>query len=331
MVLLLLFYSIPSFLVFVIPISVMMSIILTFLKMSKNNEIIALNSCGISIYKLLIPVAVFSVIGALFTYYSISYAMPWGRISFKNTVYEIATSNISVALTERTFNDSFNNVMLYINEIDKKSGELNDIFIEDKRTKNIISSVIAPKGELFIEKDKKTFHIRLYDGIINYTDINNNSAHSIKFDDYDIRLNAKKIDASNVIKPKNIKEMSLQELFFNLNKSKNKKDSFYCSLLVEIHKKFALPFACIALGLLAVSLGIQAKEIKKSFGVVGGLIVFILYYLLLSAGVVFGEAGIYPPAIGIWAPNFIAAGIGMYLLIKASGAGLIKKHNKKNI
>ncbi|MBW1615277.1 MAG: LPS export ABC transporter permease LptF [Deltaproteobacteria bacterium] len=331
MVLLLLFYSIPYFLVFVIPISVMTSIILTFLKMSKNNEIIALNSCGISIYRLIMPVAVFSVLGALFTYYAIAYAMPWGRVSFKNTVYEIAASNISVALTERTFNDSFNDVMLYVNKIDKKSGELSDIFIEDKRTKNIISSVIAPKGELLIEKNKKVFHIKLYDGVINYTDINNNTAHSIRFADYDIRLNAKKMGADKLVKRKKIKEMGLRELFFNLNKSKDKKDTFYYSLLIEIHKKFALPFACIALGLLAIPLGIQAKNIKKSFGVAGGLLVFILYYLLLSAGVVFGEAGIYPPALGMWTPNFIAVCIGVCLLIKISGTGLIKKDQKKKI
>ena len=72
------------------------------------------------------------------------------------------------------------------------------------------------------------------------------------------------------------------------------------------------------MGFLAVPLGIQAKEIKKSFGVVAGLIVFILYYLLLSAGVVFGEAGIYPPAIGIWTPNFIVVGIGTYMFVKTS-------------
>jgi lipopolysaccharide export system permease protein len=43
----------------------------------------------------------------------------------------------------------------------------------------------------------------------------------------------------------------------------------------------------------------------------------LLFYLLLSAGKVYGEVGILPPAIGMWAPNFIMAGLGIYLFHRA--------------
>jgi len=38
------------------------------------------------------------------------------------------------------------------------------------------------------------------------------------------------------------------------------------------------------------------------------------YYLLLSAGLVFGEAGVYPPLIGMWVPNIVTGAVGLYLL-----------------
>ena len=41
---------------------------------------------------------------------------------------------------------------------------------------------------------------------------------------------------------------------------------------------------------------------------------FILYYVLLSIGFVFGESGLYPPLLGIWVPNLVIGGIGIYLL-----------------
>jgi lipopolysaccharide export system permease protein len=38
----------------------------------------------------------------------------------------------------------------------------------------------------------------------------------------------------------------------------------------------------------------------------------------LSAAFVFGEAGIYPPRIGVWVPNLVLGGIGIYLLRQAA-------------
>ena len=46
---LILVYSIPHFLVFVLPMSVMLAILLTLMRMSSENEIIALKSSGVSI------------------------------------------------------------------------------------------------------------------------------------------------------------------------------------------------------------------------------------------------------------------------------------------
>jgi len=45
-----------------------------------------------------------------------------------------------------------------------------------------------------------------------------------------------------------------------------------------------------------------------------GLVLFLLYYLMLSAGWVFGETGVYPPMIGMWLPNVVMGGLGLFLL-----------------
>jgi lipopolysaccharide export system permease protein len=87
---------------------------------------------------------------------------------------------------------------------------------------------------------------------------------------------------------------------------------------VEFHKKFSIPFACIALGILAVPLGIQSSSSRKSAGLGIGLIAFLIYYLLLSAGLVFSEAGNLSPVVGMWIPNFIMGGLGIYLLFKSA-------------
>ena len=52
-------FTMPFFLQFIITMSVMMAVLLTFLKMSTDNEIIALKAGGVSLYRLLPPVFLF--------------------------------------------------------------------------------------------------------------------------------------------------------------------------------------------------------------------------------------------------------------------------------
>ena len=315
-VLLLLIYSMPHFLEFVIPMSVMTTVLLTFFRLSSDNEIVALKAGGMSIYELLPPVLLFCLIGCILTGFMTIYGLPWGRLSFKNLTYEVASSNVNIGMKERTFNDNFEGVMLYINKIDLKNKALIDIFIEDQRTKNIISTVVAPRGKMSCEPDKLLFHLQLYNGTINQVDIERRTVHSINFDTYDINLDLKKSVPTKKGR-KDEKEMSLAELSEYLKDSVNKDAKYYASL-IEFHRKFSIPFACFALGLLGIPLGIQSKFTKRAFGLGFGLIFFLLYYLMLSAGWVFGEAGVYPPLIGMWMPNIVTGGIGLYLFARTA-------------
>jgi len=313
-VMLLLIYSMPHFLEFVIPMSTMMAVLLTFFRLSSDNEIVALKAGGVSIYKLLPPVLLFCLIGCMLTGFITIYGLPWGRLSFKKLTYEVALSNVNIGIKERTFNDNFEGVMLYMNKIDLKNKTLMDIFIEDQRTKNIISTVVAPRGEIYSEPDKLLFHLRLHNGTINQVDIDNKTVHSITFDTYDINLDLKK-SVTTKKRRKDEKEMSIADLNKYLKDTVNK-DARYYANLIEFHRKFSIPFACFALGFLGVPLGVQSKSAKRAFGLGFGLFFFLLYYLMLSAGWVFGEAGVYPPLIGMWMPNIVIGGIGLYLFAR---------------
>lgn len=312
-VLLMLIYCMPSFLVFVIPMSVMMAVLLAFLRLSNDYEIVALKASGVNLYKLLPPVLVFCFIGFLATGFMCLNGSPWGRLSFKNLLFETVRSNIHIGLKGRTFNDSFKGVMLYVNKIDSKDKTLTDIFIEDRRTSGMLSTIVAPKGEFFCDPERLAFQLRLYSGIINQLTEDKKTVHSVKFDTYDFYLDLAKILSPAKDGRKSRKEMSLSELRQSLHEVTKNDANYYLSLM-EYHKKFSIPFACFVLGFVAVPLGIQSKSAKRSFGIVLGLFFFLFYYTLLSAGWVLGEAGICPPIVGMWAPNIIIGSIAAYLL-----------------
>ena len=191
-VLTLVFFSMPWFLMFIIPMSVMLAVVLTFLRMSADNEIVALKSCGLSVYGLLPPVLIFSLAGFLVTLFMTLYGVPKAKATVEDMVLEMAASNVTIGLKERNFNDAFKDVMLYINEIDLNQKKLIDIFIEDKRQRNMISTVVAPEGRLFSEPGKYIFHLVLSNGTIHQTNLKNHSANSIRFDTYKLSLDLKK-------------------------------------------------------------------------------------------------------------------------------------------
>lgn len=314
---LMLMFSLPYFFVYIIPMSVMMAVLLAFLRLSNDNEVIALKAGGISVYRFLPPVMTFGLVCALFTGFMAVYGMPWGRSAYKRLAFEVVRSNFNLGLKERRFNDSFEGVMFYVNKIEPASGTLVDIFIDDHRKEGSRVAVTAPKGFLFQGENDYRFILRLYNGAINQVRLADGSAHLIRFDTYDLQLDLNSAVGHARAGAKNEKEMSLGELTAHLDAAKDH-DKRYYSVLIEFHRKFSIPFACVVLAVLAVPLGIQTQTARRSAGIGIGLVAFLIYYLLLSAGLVLGESGTVPPVIGLWAPNFVMGAAGAWLLVKTA-------------
>jgi lipopolysaccharide export system permease protein len=308
-------FTLPWFLMFIIPMSVMMAVLLTFLRMSNDNEIVALKSCGLSVYRLLPPVLIFAMFGCFLTAFITLFGVPHSKTALDEMAIQLAASHADIGLKERTFNDAFDDVMLYVNKIDTQNKKLIDIFIEDKRQPDIVSTVVAPEGRIFSDPEEFTFHLLLSNGTIHQTNPKERSATSIHFDTYKLSLDFKKEIENLKEEDKHREAMSIGELRQYIENSADKDEDYYKARIV-IHRRFAIPVACLAMGLIAFPLGIQSKTAKHSFGLVLCLFFFLLYYLLLTIGYGLGEKGIYPPEIGMWMPNLAMGSIGLFMLIQ---------------
>ncbi|MBW2482640.1 MAG: LPS export ABC transporter permease LptF [Deltaproteobacteria bacterium] len=317
-VLTLVIYTLPSFLIFIIPMSVMLAILLTFLRLSSDNEIVAIKSCGMSIYGLLPPVLLFALFGFVLTIFMTLYGAPRSKASLEEMALKVATTNLDIGLKERTFNDTFEGVMLYVNEIDIKNKKLIDVFIEDKRQPDVVSTVIAPAGRLIGEPEKYLYHLILSNGTIHQTNPKEHSANAIQFNTYTLSLNFKDQVANAAKRKKKRDEMSGTELRRYIEHMKDRDEEAYNKAKITLHRRYSIPAACLALGLLAFPLGIQSKTTPRSFGLILCLFFFFVYYLLLTAGYSFGKSGVYPPVVGMWLPNFVMTGIGLFFLFQTA-------------
>jgi lipopolysaccharide export system permease protein len=308
---------------FVIPMSVMLAILLTFLRMSGDNEIIALRSGGLSFYGLLPPVLLICLLGSVSTGFMTIYALPWGRSSMDELTQEIESSNPDIGLKEKTFNDDVKDMIFYVNKIDQKNNMLFGVFIEDRRRPDMLVTIVAPKGRLFSDPEKRMHHLRLFDGTIHRTNLQDGSVSSIHFSTYTSNFGPKNTVPNKKKKKIHQKSMSLGELrqFIRTSPAKNE---IYFKALLEFHRKFALPFACFTLGLIALPLGVQSRSGNRTFGLIVGLFLFLFYNLLLSAGNILGESGTLPPVYGMWLPNVVTGAVALYLVLRTAKERTIK-------
>jgi lipopolysaccharide export system permease protein len=84
--------------------------------------------------------------------------------------------------------------------------------------------------------------------------------------------------------------------------------------LVEIHKKFSIPAACIVFVLIGAPLGVMARRGGIAIGVGLSLGFFLLYWAFLIGGEELADRLIAPPAVAMWSPNIFIGAAGFFLM-----------------
>jgi lipopolysaccharide export system permease protein len=323
-VLLMILYTLPRFLEFTIPMSVMIAVLLIFVRMSVENEMTAVKGAGLSLYRLLPPVLIFSLLGTGLTLFITVFAVPWGKLSLTEKTLELARSSMDLALEERQFNTRLEDIMIYVSQVDPKTRDLTDVFIEDRTVKGMSRISIAPEGRLIRSQNRNMYTIRLYNGMINQVDIEKKEVSNIRFGHYDINIDLARIQqGGDKNLQKDLDEYSIRELmhFIRAGNADEKKMS---EAKMVLHEKFSVPFACLFLGLLAFPLGVQSLVTGRSSGLGLGVCFLVVYYMFLAAGWSAGETGRFPPVLGMWIPNLVMAGIGVYLLKRNADENPVK-------
>jgi lipopolysaccharide export system permease protein len=304
-------YTLPFLMVYIIPMSFFISILLGFLRLASDNEVTALKGSGLSFFQLLPPVLVLSLCGTILTGFAAMVAQPWGEHSLKNLLFQVAVVQAKVNLKERVFYNEFKELVFYIQKV-HGDGLLEDVFIYDQREKELPQTIIAKRGWLIPNPRERSLNLRLEDGHIYNVSLNSKSAQTVFFKSYDLFLPLEQIVSDQEKREKSETEMYLPELRERIRHASPNEKKYY-NYQIEYYKKFSLPFACLVLGLIAFPLGLQSRVAGRPWAIILGGAVFFIYYLFLSLAFSLGERGALPPVIGLWLPNGIVGLIGMYL------------------
>jgi lipopolysaccharide export system permease protein len=315
-ILMLLLFISPSFLIFTIPMAVLLAILLAFGRLSGDSEITAFKASGISLYQLFLPISIFSIGAYLLTAFLVFYGLPWGNLGFKSTLYLIAQSKADIEIKERVFNDTFDGLVVYVDKVPIQGKKMEGILIYDEKDKEKLNTIFAKEGFLTNNPESQEVILRLFNGDIHRFEPKTNVYQKIQFNVYDLRLEMAKALMALDRKLRE-HEMSIDDLKEKIEKKEGLGQDV-TPQEVELHKRYAVPFVCIIFAFIGVPLGIQPRRSGRSYGFVLSILILLTYYISFSASEILALRHVIPAFLAGWLPNFLFGGLGIYLLIKAA-------------
>lgn len=91
--------------------------------------------------------------------------------------------------------------------------------------------------------------------------------------------------------------------------------------MVEFHKKFAIPFACVVFTLVGVPMAVTTSRSGKGVSVSLAIAVFLVYYLFLMGGEKFADRGLLSPFLAMWSANLLLVAVGLPIFFKTVREG----------
>lgn len=311
-------FLIPYFLVFTIPISLLISILIGMGRLAGDNEITALKGAGLSLYRISHPVALVSGVAFLTTFLLSTYFVPYGNYAMKNLLFAVVRQNASAGIKEKTFNDNFKGILLYADKIPADGSFMESVMVSDNRLGKGPSAIFAEKAYLISSPDSAMVSLRLEKGSIHTMDIKRGHYRKMDFGLYDVNLDMKGTVAGiNKNREKDSEEMTPRELLERI-RTPGLKEALKRELTVELHKKYTLPLTCLIFCLMGIPIGVNVRKSVKARGLTISIIIVLLYYVTQLFGSAITQTGKVSPWAGMWFPTIVFTITGSFLFFRAA-------------
>lgn len=289
-----------SMLPIILPMSLLFSILLTYSRLSADSEMVAMRALGYAPSTISLPAILFSFVIFFVSIQTVLFLGPTARTKFESTLQSIGSQTV-MNFSEGTFSEEFFNLVLYTNEIDKKTNTLKDLFVYDRRDPKNPIAIVAHQGKISSNvKDKNQLaEVILTDGYM--YKLEETSHTKIKFADYILNISSL---IGTGVKERDADTLTFAELQENL-KTADKPDR-KATLAAEYHGRLAIATSCLLFGFLGSALGSRVnRRSSSSSGFIVSVICIISYWLLYVSMSNMSKKMILPPDLALWMPNLL--------------------------
>ena len=317
--------KLPSFIVISFPMAMLLSTLLAYGSLNENSEIKALKSLGISIYRVILPGLILSIIMSFMTFI------------FNNNIVPSTNKNAEIILANslgRSFSNEQGEDIIFSKKgqiLDPYSsyrkrgvthlfyawkfvdGKMLDVTVVDFSRLGFTQMLKAKEGVWNNDKNNWEF----FDGdILTLSPDGSNTRTKFLSFLYPLGTELTKIaqlpkDANDMNLLEANEAMKLYQSSGNIKEARRMK--------VRIQEKFTLPIACSVFALIGCSFGVMQKKgggRSQSFGL--SIILILIYYILSFGFSSLGVKGIINPLFAAWSPVLLSMLGGVTLLKQAS-------------
>src|SRR5204863_8694732 len=217
-------------------------------RMSADSEIIALTALGIGRRRILLPVGVLALTGAVVTLAMTTWLGPLALRTFRSLQADLITSQISFALQPRVFDERFPRMVLYVNDVTAAGTQWHGVFLAQTGGEGGSQLTLAEKAIVIAEPKQGKLELHLQGGTTHEVSRKDPDHYSVTdFGQSDWPLEVTGLISNQQRALSNPERRTMDLLAEN---GKNWREA-----RVEFQRRLAFPFACLVFALVAVPLG----------------------------------------------------------------------------
>jgi len=307
----------PPILIFSLPLSYLIGVLIGLSGLSGESQITALRACGVPLRTLLRPIILLGSTVGLLTFVCSVFLLPRTNEVLHRLKDRISLRQATSQLQPRVFNEGFSDVVIYLDDLNSDRQSWSRIFLSDSSDRKAPRTVLAGSGTWVTDATGRRLQLHLQDGVSYEIDPDDPSKDNVSLfasTDISIDLGGGIKPESETAGPTKVVELSTGELWRSYD---NGPAAERTEKMVELNRRIALPFSVFPFALLGLTLGASAKKGGRTSGFVLGLVGVVLFYSLFFNGLRLASVGRLQPWLGAWGADILLGCLGMVLLVKA--------------
>ena len=304
---------IPQGLGITIPVALLLGILMGLGRMSADREAVAFQACGVSLYRMLYPLALLACAATVATWYVLASALPDANQAFREITFRTIASRAEGEVKPRIFDEYFPNVVLYVREVSSSGEGWSDVFLADSRSSVQPDIYVAERGRVVLDREARRVDVVLTNGSGHHVDPSEPDTYEV----HDFEETVIGLDPDAVFPrtgpQRGLRELSVPQLREEVQRMTAAGLSPHDPIM-EIQQKYSIPAACLIFAVIGLALGVTSRRDGKlaSFAL-GGVVVFS-YYIIMYGARAMAKGDLVAADLAMWLPNIILGTGGVALL-----------------
>ncbi len=305
------YYKTPEFIFFIIPLTVLIGVMVTIGILTKNSELVVMQACGISLYRVAVPMVMLAIVASGSMFLLQDRVLP-----FSNRRAQ-ALRHVIRGGTPRTF-DVINRKWLMARDgsiynytyYDQRRRELNGLSIYDfDKTHGDLETRIYVRRARFVPSSGQKW--KSANGWVREFTKGTDLKTFVTFPARELALEAPEYFATEAEEPDRMTYGQLKHYIADLSAS----GVNVVPQTVALYRKVSFPFVTLIMTLIAVPFAVTTGKRGALYGIGVGIVLAVVYWITSSAFSAVGTAGMMPAMLAAWAPNLIFGAGAAYLLL----------------